>query len=63
MKSIIVIGAGDLGKEVVWLIEDINRQYPTYLILGFLDDDRKKVGSEFCGYKVLGQRRNWKRLR
>lgn len=54
MKNIVIIGAGDLGKEVVWLIEDINKRRPTYLILGFLDDDEEKIGGEFCGYKVLG---------
>ena len=54
MKNIVIIGAGDLGKEVVWLIEDINRIKPTYLISGFLDDDKKKLGREFCWYKVLG---------
>lgn len=25
VKSIVIIGAGDLGKELVWLIEDINK--------------------------------------
>ncbi len=54
MKNIVIIGAGDLGKEVVWLIEDINKLHPTYLILGFLDDDETKIGGEFYGYKVLG---------
>ena len=54
MKNIVIIGAGDLGKEVVWLIEDINKQNPSYLILGFLDDDESKIGGEFYGYKVLG---------
>lgn len=54
MKNIVIIGAGDLGKEVVWLIEDINKRRPTYLILGFLDDDEEKTGGEFYGYKVLG---------
>lgn len=54
MKSIVIIGAGDLGKEVVWLIEDINREKPTYLILGFLDDDEQKLGKEYCWYKVIG---------
>lgn len=54
MKNIVIIGAGDLGKEVVWLIEDINKHAPTYLILGFLDDDEEKTGGEFYGYKVLG---------
>ncbi len=54
MKSIVIIGAGDLGKELVWLIEDMNKREPAYLILGFLDDDETKKDSEFCGYKVLG---------
>lgn len=57
MKNIVIIGAGDLGKEVVWLIEDINKYYPNYLILGFLDDDKGKIGGEFYGYKVLGTTR------
>ncbi|MBR3123867.1 MAG: hypothetical protein IKF42_00325 [Mogibacterium sp.] len=54
MKNIVIIGAGDLGKEVVWLIEDINKKEPTYLILGFLDDDKVKTGTDFYGYRVLG---------
>lgn len=54
MKNIVIVGAGELGKEVVWLIEDINKNIPTYLILGFLDDDYAKLGKEFFGYKVLG---------
>lgn len=54
MKNILIIGAGDLGKELVWLIEDINRVSPTYVILGFLDDDGAKFEGEFYGYRVLG---------
>lgn len=54
MKNIVIIGAGDLGKEIVWLIEDINKIKPTYLILGFLDDTKEKQGKEFCWYRVLG---------
>ena len=55
MKNIVIIGADDLGKEVVWLIEDINKNNPTYVILGFLDDDVNKIGKEFHGYNVLGK--------
>jgi len=55
MKNIVIIGAGDLGKEVAWLIEDINKTRPTYLILGFLDDDVSKSQTSFWGYKVLGK--------
>lgn len=54
MKNIVVIGAGDLGRELVWMIEDINKVKPTYVILGFLDMDGRKLGKEFYGYEVLG---------
>lgn len=54
MKNIVIIGAADLGKEIVWLIEDINKLKPTYLILGFLDDTESKWGKQFCWYNVLG---------
>lgn len=62
MISIVIIGAGDLGKEIVWLIEDINRVKPTYVILGFLDDDASKAGGEFYGYRVLGNSSDLERL-
>lgn len=55
MKNIVIVGAGDLGKEVVWLIEDINKITPSYVIMGFLDDDNEKKGGEYYGYKVLGK--------
>jgi sugar O-acyltransferase, sialic acid O-acetyltransferase NeuD family len=54
MKEIVVIGAGDFGKEVAWLIEDINKKAPTYIILGFLDDDTDKIGKQLNGYECLG---------
>lgn len=54
MKNIVIIGAGDLGKEIVWLIEDINKVKPTYLILGYLDDNINKNTYSFNGYRVLG---------
>ena len=47
MKEIVILGAGDFGKEVAWLIEEINKRNPTYIILGYLDDDEKKIGQSF----------------
>lgn len=54
MKEIIILGAGDFGKEVAWLIEEINKRSPKYIILGYLDDDEKKIGKAFNGYECLG---------
>ena len=49
MKKIVILCAGDFGREIAWLIEDINAQKPTYEILGFLDDDWKdKYPLESC---------------
>ena len=55
MKKIVILCAGDFGKELAWLIEDINAQNPTYEILGFLDDDERKIGKDFNGYKCIGK--------
>ena len=54
MKEIVILGAGDFGREVVWLIEDINKKKPTYCIRGYLDDDEKKHGRDISGYRCLG---------
>ena len=53
MKDIVIIGAGDFGKETAWLIEDINKNNPTYKLLGFLDDFAEK-GKVINGYSCLG---------
>lgn len=48
---IIVVGAGGLGREVAWLIEEINEESPTYEFLGFVDD---RATETVEGYPVLG---------
>lgn len=53
MKDIVIIGAGGFGREVAWLIEEINMKTPTYHLLGFIDDSLE-VGYELNGYKVIG---------
>lgn len=54
MKDIIIIGAGALGQEVCWLIEEINDLEKTWNILGFLDDFGYKNSKSFMDYKCLG---------
>lgn len=55
MKELVIIGAGNFGRETVWLAESINKIQPTYNVLGFLDDTEEKQGKEFCGYPCLGK--------
>ena len=51
MKDLIVMSAGDLSKDVTWLIERINSVNPTYNLLGFTEISEEK---QFMGYPILG---------
>lgn len=55
MKDIVIIGAGGIGREVAWIIEEINEVNPTWNIIGFVDDNSEMLGKELNGYKVLGE--------
>jgi sugar O-acyltransferase (sialic acid O-acetyltransferase NeuD family) len=54
MKDIVIIGAGGFGREVAWLIEDINKVNTEWNILGFVDDNKEIHGTEMNGYEILG---------
>lgn len=54
MKDIIIIGAGALGQEVAWLIEEINDKSPQWNILGFLDDFAFTSKKNILDYKCIG---------
>lgn len=53
MSKIAIFGVGGFGREVLTLIQDINRIEPTWDIIGFFDDGYP-VGTEINGYKNLG---------
>ena len=57
LKDIAIIGAGGMAREVAWLIENINRQAPTWNIVGFIEDERNKdiIGKTLNGYEVFGE--------
>ena len=58
MKDIVIIGAGGFGREVAWLIEDINKVNKQWNLLGFIDDNDEVQGRILNGYEVLGKL-NW----
>jgi sugar O-acyltransferase (sialic acid O-acetyltransferase NeuD family) len=39
MKKIAIFGAGGMGREAQWLIEDINRENKEWEFIGYFDDD------------------------
>lgn len=54
MKDIVIIGAGGIGREVAWIIEEINEVKPTWNIVGFVDENSEMHGKVVNRYKVLG---------
>lgn len=54
MKDIVIIGASGFGKEISWLIEEINKENKRWNILGYVDDDKSKIGYKVNNYDVFG---------
>ena len=54
MKDIVIVGAGGFGREIAWLIEDINEVNHEWNIVGFVDDDESLFGTKLNDYKVVG---------
>lgn len=54
MKDLYIIGAGGQGRELLWIVREINARTPTYNVRGFLDDDPKRRGEVLCDVPVLG---------
>ena len=55
MHDIIIVGAGGCGREVANWIEDINKEEPTWNILGFIDDNLTALDGFACRYDILGR--------
>lgn len=54
MKNIIIFGTGGQSIDILDALYEINLIAKTYNCLGFLDDDRSKLGKLICGKRVLG---------
>jgi sugar O-acyltransferase (sialic acid O-acetyltransferase NeuD family) len=54
LKNIVIYGAGGFGREVAWLIEEINKKKKEYEIVGFIDDDPSTKGNVINEYPALG---------
>lgn len=52
MEKLIIIGSGGCAKEVICIIENINKIEPKFNILGFISNDENK--NSILGYPNLG---------
>lgn len=54
-EDIVLFGAGGFGREVMWLLEELNKETKEWNILGFIDDlPENPSGKIINGYPVLG---------
>jgi sugar O-acyltransferase (sialic acid O-acetyltransferase NeuD family) len=51
---LILIGAGGFARETIELVRAIDREAPTWELVGLLDDDPELRGQEILGVPVLG---------
>ncbi|MFC2093009.1 acetyltransferase [Bacteroidota bacterium] len=54
MRDLVILGAGALGQEVAWLVEEINEKKDEWNLLGFLDDYQSIPPKKILGYPILG---------
>jgi sugar O-acyltransferase (sialic acid O-acetyltransferase NeuD family) len=54
MQSIVILGAGGFGREVLDIIIAQNKVSKRWKILGFVDEDPELEGKVLNGYPVLG---------
>jgi sugar O-acyltransferase (sialic acid O-acetyltransferase NeuD family) len=54
VKSVVIIGAGGFGREVLEIFKDQNKISKRWNILGFLDENKQLHGKTLNGYPVLG---------
>ena len=54
MKSIVVIGAGGMAREVAWTIAELNRVSERYDFLGYIVTDLAQLGPYDSREQVLG---------
>lgn len=57
MKKLIIIGAGGFAREVVWLVNEINKKKEEWNLLGYVEYDENK-GKVINEYPILGDV-NW----
>ena len=54
VEELLIIGAGGSSRELVDVVNDINRREPRWKVIGFLDDTPAKQKTSVDGLPVLG---------
>jgi sugar O-acyltransferase (sialic acid O-acetyltransferase NeuD family) len=54
IRELLLVGAGGLAREAAEAVRAVNAAWPTWNLLGFVDDDPAKHGTSIAGLRVLG---------
>ncbi|MCM3306976.1 acetyltransferase [Priestia megaterium] len=54
MKSLYIIGSGGFSKQVIEIVEEINKIKKQYELVGIIDDNPSLINKDILGYKVIG---------
>jgi exopolysaccharide biosynthesis polyprenyl glycosylphosphotransferase len=52
MRRVLLIGAGETGSIILKIVKEVNPN--PFILVGIIDDDPKKIGSEIFGSFVIG---------
>ncbi len=55
-RRILLIGAGKAGQTLAEIYHSVGTQ--SFNLIGYIDDDKKKVGKTICGLRVVGSSKN-----
>lgn len=54
LQKVVILGAGNFGRETLDVFNAVNKVTPTFDVLGFLDDNKEKHGKILNGQPILG---------
>lgn len=54
MKKFYIIGSGGFSKQVIEIVETINKISPTYDLVGLIDDNVDLIGNRILDYRIVG---------
>lgn len=52
MRRVLIVGAGNAGMTLVNIVKE--NYPPPFFLVGLIDDDPKKIGTELLGFHILG---------
>ena len=54
VKDLYIIGCGGFSKQVIELVEELNKREKQFHLIGLVDDNPSNFDSSVLGYRVLG---------